>query len=86
MTYDSNFCRLRAVSRVAGREEKRESLPPSIMCVVICVSRAFCSMDQEERETARSVNFCFSAVNAPAYTMAANEGVIKSIVLTFLPR
>ena len=70
-------------------ERKKESLSrlaPSITRVVICVSRAFCSMDQEKRETARSLNFCFSAVNAPAYTMAANEGVIKSIVLTFLPR
>ena len=30
-------------------------LAPSVTRVVICVSRAFCSMDQEKRETARSL-------------------------------
>ena len=30
-------------------------LAPSVSRVVICVSRAFCSMDQEKRETARSL-------------------------------
>ena len=32
-------------------------LAPSVTCVVICVSRAFCSTDQEKRETARSLLF-----------------------------
>ena len=31
-------------------------LAPSVTCVVICVSRAFFSMDQEKSETARSLN------------------------------
>ena len=30
---------------------------PSVTRVVICVSRAFCSTDQEKRETARSLRF-----------------------------
>ena len=33
-------------------------LAPSVTRVVICVSRAFCSTDQEKRETARSLKFC----------------------------
>ena len=34
-------------------------LPPPVTRVVICVSRAFCSTDQEKRETTRSLNpFC----------------------------
>ena len=33
----------------------RASVAPSVMHVVICVSRAFCSTDQEKRETARSL-------------------------------
>ena len=30
-------------------------LAPSVTCMVICVSRAFCLTDQEKRETARSL-------------------------------
>ena len=45
-----------------GREpEKKKRLPhlaPSVTRVVICVSRAFCSTDQEKRETARSLHVC----------------------------
>ena len=33
-------------------------LAPSVTRMVICVSRAFCSTDQEKRETARSLEFC----------------------------
>ena len=53
----------------ASREEKKESLSPgvspmsclshlapSVTRVVICVSRAFFSTDEEKRETARSLN------------------------------
>ena len=56
-------------TRAAAREEKKESLSPgvsllsclsrlapSVTRVVICVSRAFFSTDQEKRETARSLN------------------------------
>ena len=46
-------------TRAAAREVKRET---ALFCraspvtrVVICVSRAFCSTDQEKRETARSL-------------------------------
>ena len=43
-----------------GRQpEKKKRLPhlaPSVTRVVICVSWAFCSTDQEKRETARSLH------------------------------
>ena len=39
------------------RETCLSRLAPSVTRVVICVSRAFCSTDQEKRETARSL-FC----------------------------
>ena len=42
-----------------ARRETRKTclsrLAPSVTRVVICVSRAFCSMDQEKRDTARSL-------------------------------
>ena len=45
-----------------GRQpEKKKRLPhlaPSVTRVVICVSWAFCSTDQEKRETARSLHVC----------------------------
>ena len=45
--------------RAAAREEKLlwclSRLAPSVTRVVICVSRAFWSTDQEKRETARSL-------------------------------
>ena len=55
-------------TRAAAREEKREALQvvsllsclfrlaPTVTRVVICVSQAFCSTDQEKRETARSLD------------------------------
>ena len=48
----------RALSGEAARREKRgrPRLAPSVTRVVICVSREFCSTDQEKRETARSLN------------------------------
>ena len=46
-------------ARAAAREEKKlPHLAPSVTRVVICVSRAFCSTDQEKRETARSLHVC----------------------------
>ena len=47
----------RASSGEAVRRENEglSSLAPSVTRVVICVSRSFCSMDQEKRETARSL-------------------------------
>ena len=41
-----------------ARREKRGRLAPSVTRVVICVSRAFCSTDQEKREIARSLHIC----------------------------
>ena len=39
-------------------------LAPSVTRVVICVSRVFCSTDQEKRETARSLaNFALSVLH-----------------------
>ena len=66
------MCRLRAVSpffrfsdgsasaheRRAACRKKRGRLAPSITHMVICVSHAYCSMDQEKRETARSLHIC----------------------------
>ena len=52
----------RALSGEAARRKKRGRQPeclsrlaPSVKRLVICVSRAFCSTDQEKRETARSL-------------------------------
>ena len=50
----------RVLSGEAARREKRGRQPisrlaPSVTRVVICVSGAFCSTDQEKRETARSL-------------------------------
>ena len=49
----------RALSSEAARREKRGlfRLALSVTRVVICVSRAFFSTDQEKRETARSLIF-----------------------------
>ena len=66
------MCRLRAVSpffrfsdgsasaheRRAACRKKRGRLAPSITHMVICVSHAYCSMDQEKREAARSLHIC----------------------------
>ena len=41
-------------TRAKAREEISR-LAPSVTRVVICVSQAFCSTDQEKRETARSL-------------------------------
>ena len=55
--------RARALNGEAGRREKqgRQSclsrLAPTVTRMVVCVSRAFCSKDQEKRETARSLLF-----------------------------
>ena len=40
------------------RREKRGRQAPLVTRVVICVSRAFCSMEQEKGETARSLHIC----------------------------
>ena len=49
--------RLAAKPRDARNEDGSLSLlAPSVTRVVICVSRAFCSTDQEKRETARSLH------------------------------
>ena len=45
-------------------------LAPSVTRVVICVSRAFCSTDQEKRETARSL--------APFYSFCSRNRSIQS--------
>ena len=45
------------VRGVHTRARKRAArLAPSVTRVVICVSRAFCSTDEEKRETARSLS------------------------------
>ena len=67
--------RARVFSGEAARREKRGRQPvsrlsPSVTRVVICVSGAFCSTDQEKRETARSLpkkrllktTFCHSSI------------------------
>ena len=67
--------RARALSDEAARREKRGRLPvsrlaSSVTRVVIFVSRAFCSTDQQKRETARSLpkkrllktTFCHSSI------------------------
>ena len=67
--------RARALSDEAARGEKRGRLPvsrlaPSVTRVVIYASRAFCSTDQQKRETARSLpkkrllktTFCHSSI------------------------
>ena len=38
-----------------GSPRRRSNLAPLVTRVVICVSRKFCSTDQEKRETARSL-------------------------------
>ena len=66
------MCRLRAVSpffrfsdgsasaheRRAACRKKRGRLASSITHMVICVSHEYCSMDQEKRESARSLHVC----------------------------
>ena len=47
--------RLRAVSLFFFRFSMGSARTPSVTRVVICVSREFCSTDQEIRETARSL-------------------------------
>ena len=62
--------------RAAARRETREKtettaslfsylsrLGPSVTRLVVCVSRAFCSMHQEKRETARSLWIQKIAIN-----------------------
>ena len=44
--------------RRAACRKKRGRLAPSITHMVICVSHAYCSMDQEKREAARSLHIC----------------------------
>ena len=51
--------RTRALNGEDARNKGGSSLSrlaPSVTRVVICVSRAFCSTDQEKRETARSLS------------------------------
>ena len=42
-----------------GHARASAALAPSVTRVVIYVSRAFCSTDQERRETARSLSACW---------------------------
>ena len=46
-----------------ARNEGLSHLSPSVTRVVICVSRAFCSTDQEKRETSRSLYSHSTPVN-----------------------
>ena len=43
------------LSKGSARARERWAAKPSATLVVICVSRTFCSTDQEKRETARSL-------------------------------
>ena len=71
----SRACERRAAARREGARHENEKeitaslfsclsrLAPSVTGVVVCVSRAFCSMDQEKRETARSLWLWKIAIN-----------------------
>ena len=71
----SRSCERRMAARREGarHENKKEitaslfsclsRLAPSVTRVVVCVSRVFCSMDQEKRETPRSVWLWKIAIN-----------------------
>ena len=60
--FSKGSARARERSAAKPRDVRNENvspclspLAPSVTRVVICVSRAFCSTDQEKRETARSL-------------------------------
>ena len=57
------------------RETCLSRLAPSVTHVVICVSRAFCSTDQEKRETARSLIMGLFAVFACEQALQGVPGV-----------
>ena len=46
----------RRAAKPRGARNEGGSLAPLVTRVVICVSRTFCSADQEKRETARSLS------------------------------
>jgi len=88
----------RARERWAAKpQDARESLlsclsrfAPSVTRVVICVSRAFCSTDQEKRETARSLVrlalACEQALPTPTRSpwRACSQGSLKTLQYYFL--
>ena len=53
------------------------SLAPSVRRAVICVSRAFCSTDNENRETARSlglpIHTCLEVMSSEMHVFAVNQ-------------
>ena len=63
----------RALSSEAAKREKRgrrlSRLAPSVTRVVICVSRAFCSTDQEKKETARSLTILLRKPTPPTHNI-----------------
>ena len=57
-------------------------LAVSVTRVVICVSRAFCSTDQEKRETARSLSLLSSSLSE--WPINTTIGSRRSLVLFFM--
>ena len=66
------------------RETCLSRLAPSVTRVVICVSRAFCSTDQEKRETARSLFCRLSSCNL--YIRPLPSTLLNDFISLWFPR
>ena len=71
-------------ARNEGEKRSLSRLAPSVTRVVICVSRAFCSTDQEKRETARGLHvarFHYHTFSSFPLSMNCNSGL--ALVVNF---